>query len=222
MIQTLKKNTPAPEKVDPARKDAEESVPRGAPAEPAAVRRRSAATSHAPESAVTVKASEVLASPVNPLTEKVRHFWKVTGMAEDEFADLVEAAYRKLNGESYEFDGDVTGDLIRRILQDYADAVIRRDDGCAYRCGEIIERNRQNFLNHENSAKVLEAFSNDIYVFAGNRELQLSVLLNFVRSVLRNDFAIERNNEPIKWGPGRVNRIWQQTVDHYFPKESSK
>jgi hypothetical protein len=163
-----------------------------------------------------VKRPVASAAPVNPLAEKIRHFWRMTAMTEKEFGDLADRACRELDGTITAFDpyNGVTEELVRQLLADYARAVAERDEYC----GRIVENNLNNFKAHGD--KALTDFVKNIYYVPPDRELHLSLLLNFVRSVLRDDFVVQQQqNVVVDFEPGFVNRLWHEAAAHYFPEE---
>ena len=171
--------------------------------------------------------------------EKVRYFWRMTAMSDADFRKLVISSYNALHPggairfiEDFDPYNDLSPELLKRIMEDYAKIVKRRDE----RCGRIVERNLKAFSdNEEESAALarergdnvnadghLNTIYNGLIELYTDKELVLSMMQQFIRSVLRNDFARQRENVAVDLSPGFNNRIWLLAEKNYFAEDDGR
>ena len=150
--------------------------------------------------------------------DKIRNFWQGTGMTTDEFRKLVIAANNALHPgdekDSFDSYNDPCVELTKQILVDYAAKIAGENEFF----GRVVEYHLQNFFANEESLGILEEFNEELCNLFRDEELLLSVLFNFVRSILRNDFVRRRDVCTVDLRRGFRDRIWRQAEKNYFPE----
>lgn len=161
--------------------------------------------------------------------DRVHCFWSCTTMEQDEFREML---LKLLNSKVIDVYNDFTPEFIRAVLGSfvkYSAPISKKNDNSSADaqkswckvCKEIAEINVQNFLNGRNADennRVIEQFSADLEPFFRDEELAIFLLLNFARSVARNEF-VQTPAEKVNFKSGITKRIWKNAAQKYFPKE---
>ena len=161
------------------------------------------------------KANESFESLKN--NQKVHLFWSCTNMQPDEFRALVS---EKLQTKTFDVFNDFTEDLVYNKLMPY---FVERAEQMSPPCGAVVKRNYEEFLKNPNSKEMVRNFVTALSNFYHDEPLALSLLLNFIRSILRNDF-IRRDAaiRQVDLRQGVTERIWENAYHKYFPENAEK
>lgn len=145
--------------------------------------------------------------------EKVRLFWKCTNLPQDEFRAMI---CRKLQKEDLEVFNDFTETLLYDLMHD----LVKRALDMHPQCGKVAAANHQKFIDNPRSKEIVRNFVITLSNFYHDEPLALSLLLNFIRSVLRNDF-IRKNSkvDDVDLQQGITERIWTNAYRKYFPED---
>ena len=166
------------------------------------------------------KANESFESLKN--NQKVHLFWSCTNMQPDEFRALVSG---KLQTKTFDVFNDFTEGLVCELMKDF----VERAEQMSPQCGEVVKSNYEEFLKNPNSEKMernkemVKNFVTALSNFYHDEPLALSLLLNFIRSILRNDF-IRRDAaiRQVDLRQGVTERIWENAYHKYFPENAEK
>ena len=159
-------------------------------------------------------ANESFASLKN--NQKVHLFWSCTNMQPDEFRALVS---EKLQTKTFDVFNDFTEDLVYKLMPYF----VARAEQMSPPCGAVVTRNYIEFLANPNSKEMVRNFVTALSNFYHDEPLALSLLLNFIRSILRNDF-IRRDAaiRQVDLRQGVTERIWENAYHKYFPENAEK
>lgn len=165
--------------------------------------------------------------------ERVRWFWHCTTMNDSEFRDIVCKLLGKQNINVYD---DFTPEFIVKILQSY----VREGFQARYSelasdreeirnwtavCLQTAVRNVEHFLSPEKSeysTTILNDFGDLLITIYQNEELVLELLLNFIRSVVRNDYEHTSVDGQVNYQRGISGRIWKNAAQRCFSREYIK
>lgn len=162
--------------------------------------------------------------------DRVRRFWRYTTLSDAEFKDYV----LKLLGKS---EIDVFNDITPKFLRSVIDGFIAKavelhakeysntpaEKSWRIVCIKLATYNRDNYWNSDGAKKLEKLVRDQDYglLHFDDAELVLSLMANYIRSLLRDDFAVERPEEGYKvdLDQGVDKRIWQTAAKKYLREE---
>ena len=151
--------------------------------------------------------------------ERVRCFWRCTTMSEDEFRKFICELCKCDNVDVFNF----SPELLNRIFSGFVARAIEHSDtddrerNFTMICRQIAEGNIRKFLSDDNEDRdnTITEFFDCLLNFYRDEPLVINLLLNFVRSVARNELKRPHEDAAVDFSPGIEARIWKKAVEKY-------
>lgn len=147
---------------------------------------------------------------------KVRTFWDHTTMEPDDFREFVCKILKK---DMLDVFNDFTDKFVLKVMDD----LVKQAKKLEPDCGIVAEKNYEIFKANPKSSEIISQFVDALAGFHRDETLALELLLNFVRSVLRNDYIRSISSaQGVDLRPGVTARIWKNAFLKYFPGEENE